>query len=167
MQCSVRVSDHAGICLGLVFLNEVECVWFPVSVCKITVIRSMEGSSQAAVAPDFDVYGAMDWQDGVGTLPGSQLKVTRLRYWLTASLYVAIQYNSLCVCVFQFRVNEFGVLEVVTDEVKEEAEEEEEGVRKAHATTTWVVPSSHDGENTCCSSLYLMSHLQVSTLDNL
>ncbi|XP_062323841.1 lethal(3)malignant brain tumor-like protein 3 isoform X2 [Osmerus eperlanus] len=78
---------------------------------------SMEGSSQAAVAPDFDVYGAMDWQDGVGTLPGSQLK---------------------------FRVNEFGVLEVVTDEVKEDAEEEEEGVRKAHATTTWVVPSSHE-----------------------
>ena len=125
--------------------------------------------SQAAVAPDFDVYGAMDWQDGVGTLPGSQLKVTSLTYCLTASLccYPVPLTLCACVCVFQFRVNEFGVLEVVTDEVKEEAEEEEEGVRKAHATTTWVVPSSHEGENTCCSSLCLMSYPQVSTLDNL
>uniref|UniRef100_A0A4W4ELH6 SAM domain-containing protein n=1 Tax=Electrophorus electricus TaxID=8005 RepID=A0A4W4ELH6_ELEEL len=67
---------------------------------------SIEGES-----PDFDVYGAMDWKDDVGTLPGSQLK---------------------------FRVNEFGVLEVITDDG------DEEGVRKAHATTTWSVPTAQE-----------------------
>ncbi|XP_053497899.1 lethal(3)malignant brain tumor-like protein 3 isoform X1 [Ictalurus furcatus] len=66
----------------------------------------MDGST-----PEFDMYGAMDWKDGVGTLPGSQLK---------------------------FRVNEFGVLEVITDVG------EEEGVKKAHATTTWSVPTAQE-----------------------
>ncbi|KAL0967373.1 hypothetical protein UPYG_G00251420 [Umbra pygmaea] len=65
-----------------------------------------------AVAPDFDVYDAMDWTDGVGTLPGSQLK---------------------------FKVNEFGVLEVITEDG------EEESLKKAHATTTWAVPTAQEG----------------------
>uniref|UniRef100_A0A8C2BXG3 L3MBTL histone methyl-lysine binding protein 3 n=1 Tax=Cyprinus carpio TaxID=7962 RepID=A0A8C2BXG3_CYPCA len=65
-------------------------------------------------APEFDVYGAMDWKDGVGTLPGSELK---------------------------FRVNEFGVLEVITDEM------EEERGKKAHATTTWSVPTAQEGKH--------------------
>ncbi|MGH0147203.1 UNVERIFIED_CONTAM: hypothetical protein FKN15_055745 [Acipenser sinensis] len=60
---------------------------------------------------EFDVYGAMDWKDGVGTLPGSELK---------------------------FQVNEFGVLEVITDEA------EVESVKKAHATTTWAVPTAQE-----------------------
>ncbi len=30
-----------------------------------------------SAAPEFDVYEAMDWKDGVGTLPGSELKVSR------------------------------------------------------------------------------------------
>ncbi|XP_035385119.1 lethal(3)malignant brain tumor-like protein 3 isoform X1 [Electrophorus electricus] len=71
----------------------------------------MEKSTPSVTAPDFDVYGAMDWKDDVGTLPGSQLK---------------------------FRVNEFGVLEVITDDG------DEEGVRKAHATTTWSVPTAQE-----------------------
>ncbi|XP_051500790.1 lethal(3)malignant brain tumor-like protein 3 isoform X2 [Myxocyprinus asiaticus] len=71
----------------------------------------MESSGPSAAAPEFDVYGAMDWKDGVGTLPGSELK---------------------------FRVNEFGVLEVITDET------EEERGKKAHATTTWSVPTAQE-----------------------
>nr|XP_032817800.1 lethal(3)malignant brain tumor-like protein 3 isoform X2 [Petromyzon marinus] len=39
--------------------------------------------------PDFDVVGAMDWRDGIGTLPGSTLR---------------------------FRINEFGTLEIVSPE---------------------------------------------------
>uniref|UniRef100_A0AAZ3QXW4 SAM domain-containing protein n=1 Tax=Oncorhynchus tshawytscha TaxID=74940 RepID=A0AAZ3QXW4_ONCTS len=60
------------------------------------------------ITPDFDVYGAMDWSEGVGTLPGSELK---------------------------FKVNEFGVLEVLTEEG------DDERVKKSHATTTWAVPT--------------------------
>uniref|UniRef100_A0A8C9TUV1 L3MBTL histone methyl-lysine binding protein 3 n=1 Tax=Scleropages formosus TaxID=113540 RepID=A0A8C9TUV1_SCLFO len=74
----------------------------------------MEESAAGAVAPEFDVYGAMDWTDGVGTLPGSELK---------------------------FRVNEFGVLEVITDEAEAEC------VKKAHATTTWAVPTAQEGKH--------------------
>ncbi|XP_037393740.1 lethal(3)malignant brain tumor-like protein 3 isoform X3 [Pygocentrus nattereri] len=71
----------------------------------------MEESAPSTAGPEFDVYGAMEWKDGVGTLPGSQLK---------------------------FRVNEFGVLEVITDEG------DEEGVKKAHAKTTWSVPTAQE-----------------------
>uniref|UniRef100_K7FRL0 L3MBTL histone methyl-lysine binding protein 3 n=1 Tax=Pelodiscus sinensis TaxID=13735 RepID=K7FRL0_PELSI len=53
----------------------------------------------------------MDWKDGIGTLPGSDLK---------------------------FRVNEFGALEVITDET------EMESVKKATATTTWMVPTAQE-----------------------
>uniref|UniRef100_A0A8C7UM61 L3MBTL histone methyl-lysine binding protein 3 n=1 Tax=Oncorhynchus mykiss TaxID=8022 RepID=A0A8C7UM61_ONCMY len=60
------------------------------------------------ITPDFDVYGAMDWSEGVGTLPGSELK---------------------------FKVNEFGVLEVLTEEG------DDERVKKSLATTTWAVPT--------------------------
>uniref|UniRef100_A0A672MDK7 SAM domain-containing protein n=1 Tax=Sinocyclocheilus grahami TaxID=75366 RepID=A0A672MDK7_SINGR len=74
----------------------------------------MESSGPSTAAPEFDVYGAMDWKDGVGTLPGSELK---------------------------FRVNEFGVLEVITDEM------EEERGKKAHATTTWSVPTAQEGKH--------------------
>uniref|UniRef100_A0A8C2ITB5 L3MBTL histone methyl-lysine binding protein 3 n=1 Tax=Cyprinus carpio TaxID=7962 RepID=A0A8C2ITB5_CYPCA len=66
---------------------------------------------ESGPSTEFDVYGAMDWKDGVGTLPGSELK---------------------------FRVNEFGVLEVITDEM------EEERGKKAHATTTWSVPTAQE-----------------------
>uniref|UniRef100_A0A8C8GCM4 SAM domain-containing protein n=1 Tax=Oncorhynchus tshawytscha TaxID=74940 RepID=A0A8C8GCM4_ONCTS len=66
-----------------------------------------------AVTPDFDVYGAMDWSEGVGTLPGSELK---------------------------FKVNEFGVLEVLTEEG------DDERVKKSHATTTWAVPTVQEGK---------------------
>ncbi|XP_072355313.1 lethal(3)malignant brain tumor-like protein 3 [Scyliorhinus torazame] len=42
---------------------------------------------------DFDVFSAMDWKDGIATLPGSNLK---------------------------FRVNEFDALEIITDETEVE-----------------------------------------------
>lgn len=42
--------------------------------------------------------------------------------------------------VLQFRVNEFGALEVITDET------EMESVKKATATTTWMVPTAQEGQ---------------------
>ncbi|KAK6297347.1 hypothetical protein J4Q44_G00319300 [Coregonus suidteri] len=73
--------------------------------------KNAANAATNAAAPDFDVYGAMDWNDGVGTLPGSELK---------------------------FKVNEFGVLEVLTEEG------EDESVKKAHATITWAVPTAQE-----------------------
>ncbi|XP_038627197.1 lethal(3)malignant brain tumor-like protein 3 [Tachyglossus aculeatus] len=71
----------------------------------------MNESSSSASSQEFDVFSVMDWKDGVGTLPGSDLK---------------------------FRVNEFGALEVITDET------EMESVKKATATTTWMVPTAQE-----------------------
>ncbi|XP_003781710.1 lethal(3)malignant brain tumor-like protein 3 isoform X3 [Otolemur garnettii] len=71
----------------------------------------MTESASSTSGQEFDVFSVMDWKDGVGTLPGSDLK---------------------------FRVNEFGALEVITDE------SEMENVRKATATTTWMVPTAQE-----------------------
>ncbi|ELW69410.1 Lethal(3)malignant brain tumor-like protein 3 [Tupaia chinensis] len=71
----------------------------------------MTESASSTSGQEFDVFSVMDWKDGVGTLPGSDLK---------------------------FRVNEFGALEVITDE------NEMENVKKATATTTWMVPTAQD-----------------------
>lgn len=37
--------------------------------------KNATNTATNAATPDFDVYGAMDWKDGVGTLTGSELKV--------------------------------------------------------------------------------------------
>lgn len=37
--------------------------------------KNATNTATNAATPDFDVYGAMDWKDGVGTLTGSALKV--------------------------------------------------------------------------------------------
>ncbi|XP_038032679.1 lethal(3)malignant brain tumor-like protein 3 isoform X2 [Anas platyrhynchos] len=71
----------------------------------------MNESAASGNGQEFDVFSAMDWKDGIGTLPGSDLK---------------------------FRVNEFGALEVITDET------EMENVKKATATTTWMVPTAQE-----------------------
>ncbi|XP_067402835.1 lethal(3)malignant brain tumor-like protein 3 isoform X2 [Emydura macquarii macquarii] len=71
----------------------------------------MNESASSASGQEFDVFSVMDWKDGIGTLPGSDLK---------------------------FRVNEFGALEVITDET------EMENVKKAIATTTWMVPTAQE-----------------------
>ncbi|XP_035178036.1 lethal(3)malignant brain tumor-like protein 3 isoform X1 [Oxyura jamaicensis] len=71
----------------------------------------MNESAASGNGQEFDVFSAMDWKDGIGTLPGSDLK---------------------------FRVNEFGALEVITDET------EMESVKKATATTTWMVPTAQE-----------------------
>ncbi|NWQ73864.1 LMBL3 protein, partial [Columbina picui] len=73
----------------------------------------MNESASSGNGQEFDVFSAMDWKDGIGTLPGSDLK---------------------------FRVNEFGALEVITDET------EMENVKKATATTTWMVPTAQEGQ---------------------
>ncbi|KAJ1058654.1 hypothetical protein K5549_008774 [Capra hircus] len=75
----------------------------------------MTESASSTSGQEFDVFSVMDWKDGVGTLPGSDLK---------------------------FRVNEFGALEVITDE------SEMENVKKATATTTWMVPTAQEGPST-------------------
>ncbi|XP_019375839.1 PREDICTED: lethal(3)malignant brain tumor-like protein 3 isoform X1 [Gavialis gangeticus] len=71
----------------------------------------MNESASSGSGQEFDVFSVMDWKDGIGTLPGSDLK---------------------------FRVNEFGALEVITDET------EIESVKKATATTTWMVPTAQE-----------------------
>ncbi|EOB08655.1 Lethal(3)malignant brain tumor-like 3 protein, partial [Anas platyrhynchos] len=82
----------------------------------------MNESAASGNGQEFDVFSAMDWKDGIGTLPGSDLK---------------------------FRVNEFGALEVITDET------EMENVKKATATTTWMVPTAQEGQlRGHCSFLY-------------
>ncbi|NXG81952.1 LMBL3 protein, partial [Stercorarius parasiticus] len=85
----------------------------------------MNESASSGNGQEFDVFSAMDWKDGIGTLPGSDLK---------------------------FRVNEFGALEVITDET------EMESVKKATATTTWMVPTAQEGQlrgSKCfCGRLY-------------
>ncbi|NXC48480.1 LMBL3 protein, partial [Penelope pileata] len=73
----------------------------------------MNESASSGNGQEFDVFSVMDWKDGIGTLPGSDLK---------------------------FRVNEFGALEVITDET------ETESVKKATATTTWMVPTAQEGQ---------------------
>ncbi|XP_077018999.1 lethal(3)malignant brain tumor-like protein 3 isoform X2 [Tamandua tetradactyla] len=79
----------------------------------------MTESASSTSGQEFDVFSVMDWKDGVGTLPGSDLK---------------------------FRVNEFGALEVITDE------SEMENVRKATATTTWMVPTAQEAPTSPPSS---------------
>ncbi|XP_067836824.1 lethal(3)malignant brain tumor-like protein 4 isoform X2 [Heptranchias perlo] len=56
---------------------------------KIERIDEEAESSNAADVRDFDIYSAMEWKNGVGTLPGSDLK---------------------------FQMNEFGALEIITTE---------------------------------------------------
>uniref|UniRef100_A0A4W3I4R9 L3MBTL histone methyl-lysine binding protein 3 n=1 Tax=Callorhinchus milii TaxID=7868 RepID=A0A4W3I4R9_CALMI len=68
-------------------------------------------TTETATDQDFDVFSAMDWKDGIATLPGSDLK---------------------------FRINEFGALEIITDEA------EVERIKKASATKTWNVPIVHE-----------------------
>uniref|UniRef100_A0A3Q2LM07 L3MBTL histone methyl-lysine binding protein 3 n=1 Tax=Equus caballus TaxID=9796 RepID=A0A3Q2LM07_HORSE len=79
----------------------------------------MTDSASSTSGQEFDVFSVMDWKDGVGTLPGSDLK---------------------------FRVNEFGALEVITDE------SEMENVKKATATTTWMVPTAQEAPTCPLSS---------------
>ncbi|NWH32007.1 LMBL3 protein, partial [Chloropsis hardwickii] len=82
----------------------------------------MNESASSGNGQEFDVFSAMDWKDGIGTLPGSDLK---------------------------FRVNEFGALEVITDET------EMESVKKATATTTWMVPTAQEGQlRSRCLGMY-------------
>uniref|UniRef100_V9KBW8 L(3)mbt-like 3 n=1 Tax=Callorhinchus milii TaxID=7868 RepID=V9KBW8_CALMI len=74
--------------------------------------KSIVGDFASATgSQDFDVFSAMDWKDGIATLPGSDLK---------------------------FRINEFGALEIITDEA------EVERIKKASATKTWNVPIVHE-----------------------
>lgn len=40
--------------------------------------ETMTESASSASGQEFDVFSVMDWKDGVGTLPGSDLKVSCL-----------------------------------------------------------------------------------------
>lgn len=53
----------------------------------------MTESASSTSGQEFDVFSVMDWKDGVGTLPGSDLKVS------------CLYYIKLCVCVFIIKMN--------------------------------------------------------------
>ncbi|PKU29535.1 lethal malignant brain tumor-like protein 3 isoform x1 [Limosa lapponica baueri] len=59
---------------------------------------------------------------------------------LASGEFLPSGFGSLCHEQPPFRVNEFGALEVITDET------EMESVKKATATTTWMVPTAQEGE---------------------
>lgn len=48
----------------------------------------MTESASSTSGQEFDVFSVMDWKDGVGTLPGSDLKVSCLYY---VQFYVIIK----------------------------------------------------------------------------
>lgn len=48
----------------------------------------MTESASSTSGQEFDVFSVMDWKDGVGTLPGSDLKVSYLYY---VQFYVIIK----------------------------------------------------------------------------
>ncbi|XP_023614910.1 lethal(3)malignant brain tumor-like protein 3 isoform X4 [Myotis lucifugus] len=120
----------------------------------------MTESASSTSGQEFDVFSVMDWKDGVGTLPGSDLKTStinsqdswtclwfgrslchlgwRLRNVSAAGAHFADSELQLRGGSSQFRVNEFGALEVITDE------SEMENVKKATATTTWMVPTAQE-----------------------
>lgn len=52
----------------------------------------MTESASSTSGQEFDVFSVMDWKDGVGTLPGSDLKVSCLHY---IQLHVCVH-----MCVF-------------------------------------------------------------------
>lgn len=51
----------------------------------------MTESASSTSGQEFDVFSVMDWKDGVGTLPGSDLKVSCLYY---VQFYVMIKIKS-------------------------------------------------------------------------
>lgn len=57
----------------------------------------MTDSASSTSGQEFDVFSVMDWKDGVGTLPGSDLKVSSL---CNISLYMCVH-----LCVFIVKIN--------------------------------------------------------------
>lgn len=55
--------------------------------------KIMTESASSTSGQEFDVFSVMDWKDGVGTLPGSDLKVSYLYY---IELYVW----HTCTCIY-------------------------------------------------------------------
>lgn len=55
----------------------------------------MTESASSTSGQEFDVFSVMDWKDGVGTLPGSDLKVSYLYY---VQFYVIIKIKAEYVC---------------------------------------------------------------------
>jgi hypothetical protein len=49
----------------------------------------MTESASSTSGQEFDVFSVMDWKDGVGTLPGSDLKVSYL---------YSIKLCAVCIC---------------------------------------------------------------------
>lgn len=43
----------------------------------------MNESASSGNGQEFDVFSAMDWKDGIGTLPGSDLKVRYVLFSIT------------------------------------------------------------------------------------
>ncbi|CAH2221839.1 lethal(3)malignant brain tumor 4 isoform X1 [Pelobates cultripes] len=69
--------------------------------------------------PDFDLMNALDWRDGVATLPGSHI---------------------------QFRLNEFGTLEIITDSDTALTSSADPSIQNPSATASNSVPPTPDKE---------------------
>ena len=54
----------------------------------------MTESASSTSGQEFDVFSVMDWKDGVGTLPGSDLKVSCL-YYIELNVWHA------CTCIYE------------------------------------------------------------------
>lgn len=70
------------------------CPFFLFQVKK----QIMTESASSTSGQEFDVFSVMDWKDGVGTLPGSDLKVSCLYYiqlYMCVYLYVFIMKMNL------------------------------------------------------------------------
>lgn len=51
----------------------------------------MTESASSTSGQEFDVFSVMDWKDGVGTLPGSDLKVGFLSHvWIICCVYLCV-----------------------------------------------------------------------------
>lgn len=63
----------------------------------------MTESASSTSGQEFDVFSVMDWKDGVGTLPGSDLKVSCL---YCIQLYMCVY---LCVCFIKMNLSTYGL----------------------------------------------------------
>lgn len=53
----------------------------------------MTESASSTSGQEFDVFSVMDWKDGVGTLPGSDLKVRCFYYLHKLCVFVGVYFK--------------------------------------------------------------------------
>lgn len=72
----------------------------------------MTESASNTSGQEFDVFSVMDWKDGVGTLPGSDLKVDFLcRVWIIYCVYLRVSlFYSDCIHGIRIQSIKYGVM---------------------------------------------------------